>query len=658
MDEDLRRAAGDEEGVNIPNDPCMFDASIPNDPGLFDTPITTDPRVFDVPLAIDPRLLNMTPSQQPNTTFSPTSNVLQPGYQSPSRYVVAGADLSLPETFPEQTLTASSNRMPVSANTSSLSDVPTRRDASQEYKALSPSSRSLPPPFRVPSARYAPITDEYSPYYSLPSSSDQLAMPFDTSFPSSALPQQEYVTQPEYVTPGEYVSLYPPLTPEEHASPYHCFPRSSYPRSMPSDASLPKSASASKYYASSYPPLTTEEQSSPYHSFTTSSYPMPKPANTAVPSSAFTSEEHVSPEEYRSPKAPRRRKLLTMPKPVRTPSSSLSLPPRDRSQVHQSRLSDSSLMPMSLTTSVPSFGLTSEDFVSPEDYWPPRATRRRRLLSTPKPVETLSSSTALMSEDHRSPNEYTSPYAPRRRNFKSKRKPIETPSPSLSLPPCDAPKVNESSPPSSRLIFMPADTPSSYAPQSAYGPQPSYGNPPSHGARPGYGAYPSNVYTPNDGYGASSGYKYYLRYEGEPSNGPPASGGPPGSQAIPIAWSENGVRQWPRDPDLVVFGSRIYTDACGVVTPSNVPPGKKPAKAGLNRANDTLQCPICESRFNRYRSVTTHFKSCAKKNGNPEGKFWLDHPSLSLWRGPRLDKSLYMTDRPAYNALKDQGPSE
>ncbi|KAI4121724.1 MAG: hypothetical protein LQ347_006763, partial [Umbilicaria vellea] len=217
-------------------------------------------------------------------------------------------------------------------------------------------------------------------------------------------------------------------------------------------------------------------------------------------------------------------------------------------------------------------------------------------------------------------------------------------------PSCDDPPIHSAQP--------------GYAPESGYGPQPSYGDPPIHSAQPGYGNHPSNVHTPSNGvppvYSTSSGQRYYLSQKDEPSQGPPASrgpptsGGPPAGRAIPIAWGPWGVRQWPRDAGLVVYGSRIYTDVCGVVTPSKVPPGGAPATNGHNNAQDTLQCPICESRFDRYRSVTTHFKTCVERNGNPEGKFWLDHPSLSRWRGPRFDQGLYMKNRPAYDALKHQ----
>ena len=617
----------------------MFEASILNDPCMFDAPLIIDPLVFDAPLAIDPRLLDVSSPQQPATVYSLTSNALQPAYQSPSGYVGTRGDLSLPELFPDQTLTASSNPMPVLGDISSLSDASTRRNASQAYQTLSPSSRSMPPPSMISSSRYAPIPDEYSPYYSLPRSSAPMSMPFDTSLPSSPSTHQEYVT------PGKYVSSYPPLSPEEYTSPYRSFSRSSHPMSMPSDTLLPNSAPAPEESVSSYPPLTREEQYSPYHSFTTSFHPMPLPVDTSVPSSALTSkgsvhrspytprrrkllsmpkpvdtrssssalvsEDHVSPEEYRSPHAPRRRKLRSMRKPVETPSSSLALPPRDAPHVHQSSPTRSNLMPM--------------------------------------PVD----SPPLTSEKHVSSEEYTSSYAPRRRRLLSMPKPVETPSSSLAPPPRDAPQVDWSSPSSSSLIPLPVDPPSGYSPQSGYGPQPSYDNPPSHGAQPGCGAHPSIVHTASDGlppiYGASSGYRYYLTYRDEPSDRPPAS------QAIPIAWGPGGIRQWPRDAGLVVYGARIYTDACGVVTPSNVPPGGAPVKAGLNRAEDKLQCPICESRFDRYRSITTHFSVCAKKNGNPEGKFWLDHPSLSRWRGPRLDRSLYMRNRAGYNALKNQG---
>lgn len=568
------------------------------------------------PIPIDPRLLDTTTVQQPAAWYPPSRRALRLGYLSPSRYVLAREDLS----SPYQTSASGSNAMLVQAGTSSSGYASTQHDASQAYQTLASRPNSMPVPFDISSPSYAQTSGEsLSPYYS--STRRDAAQAYQSVDPSSnSVPVPFDPFSPNYAQmPGEYLS------------PYHTSAMSFQPMPMPVDTLPPSSAlipeeyASPEVYLSSYPPPMPDEHVLPYPPSRTSFDPMLMHVNTSLPSSALTWEVYTSPEEYLSPYH----------------SSTTRFQP----------------MPMPVGTSPPSHALKPEEYTSPEEY-----------VSSHPPL---------------TPEEHVPPYQPRRRRSSSMPMLADTSSSSNALPSRDDPLAYQSSRSSFGPIPMPVD-PSS----SNYDPPSSYHHPTRYGGLIGYGL--GSGYGPPSAYGrprqdaALTDHQPALRGapwddapqrgreifeladtsmvagQGVPSHAlafasAPSDPGNAGSDVIPSASNVQapiGIHRWPRDPGLTIYGQKIYTDVCGIVTPSRLAPGRAPRKAGLNRPNDPFHCPICDSRFDRVRSVTSHFRACVRVNGNPEGKFWLDHPSMGVWRGPRNDRGLYMTNRPAWNAMK------
>ena len=64
----------------------------------------------------------------------------------------------------------------------------------------------------------------------------------------------------------------------------------------------------------------------------------------------------------------------------------------------------------------------------------------------------------------------------------------------------------------------------------------------------------------------------------------------------------------------------------GVVTPSKLEPGEAPRVPSWSKGQQLLkvgaECPICGVRFGRNGHLQQHFVACAKKNGNPDGRYW------------------------------------
>ena len=64
----------------------------------------------------------------------------------------------------------------------------------------------------------------------------------------------------------------------------------------------------------------------------------------------------------------------------------------------------------------------------------------------------------------------------------------------------------------------------------------------------------------------------------------------------------------------------------GVVTPSKLGPGEAPRVPSWSKGQQALkvgaECPICGVHFGRNGHLQQHFVACAKKNGNPDGRYW------------------------------------
>ena len=64
----------------------------------------------------------------------------------------------------------------------------------------------------------------------------------------------------------------------------------------------------------------------------------------------------------------------------------------------------------------------------------------------------------------------------------------------------------------------------------------------------------------------------------------------------------------------------------GVVTPSKLDPGEAPRVPSWSKGQQPLQvgaeCPICGVLFGRRGHLQQHFVACARKNGNPDGRYW------------------------------------
>ena len=64
----------------------------------------------------------------------------------------------------------------------------------------------------------------------------------------------------------------------------------------------------------------------------------------------------------------------------------------------------------------------------------------------------------------------------------------------------------------------------------------------------------------------------------------------------------------------------------GVVAPSKLEPGEAPRVPSWSKGQQLLEvgaeCPICGTRFGRRGNLQQHFVACARKNGNPDGRYW------------------------------------
>ena len=87
----------------------------------------------------------------------------------------------------------------------------------------------------------------------------------------------------------------------------------------------------------------------------------------------------------------------------------------------------------------------------------------------------------------------------------------------------------------------------------------------------------------------------------------------------------------------------LATSACGIVTPAiNVPAVRTRHQQGhLQR----YVCVLCGMAANRALSIRTHFPSCARANGDPQGHHWFDHASLAGFTHRDLTRTTYSTDR-------------
>lgn len=313
-------------------------------------------------------------------------------------------------------------------------------------------------------------------------------------------------------------------------------------------------------------------------------------------------------------------------------SSGYALPPEDLSLPYQASTSSSDWMQMSVNTSLSSYAPTAGNVSLLYQ------TSTSSFDSMPVPVPASSSSHGFPSiyappASHSLPSSYDVPAS-------------NGPPASYAPPPQDAPLMYHQPMPSNAPWQGPFE-----GERDIFGLSFTYQGlgGPAHGPTiaptgPSYAISPSNA--PGSG----------QLVPGHASIGarpPPAPRYHPVQPASNVDSPRSQDGQWVRDRTLVVNGAPVYTEACGIVTPSRLAPGQAPTQSGLNRASNPFHCPICDSKFDRRHSVKTHFSSCVRKNGNPQGKFWLDHPSLSSYKGPRREKSMYYFDRKGYYAMKE-----
>ena len=120
-----------------------------------------------------------------------------------------------------------------------------------------------------------------------------------------------------------------------------------------------------------------------------------------------------------------------------------------------------------------------------------------------------------------------------------------------------------------------------------------------------------------------------------------------GSDSRSIATGESSRRGCPRNS--------IFTEVCGIVKPSKLPPGVSPKlKFSEQMGNNKYHCCLCGRTFSRPHSVKTHFVRCVERNGNPEGKAWNHHPSVANYR-PRQFRSQYQLDRQSFKQSSTTG---
>ena len=97
----------------------------------------------------------------------------------------------------------------------------------------------------------------------------------------------------------------------------------------------------------------------------------------------------------------------------------------------------------------------------------------------------------------------------------------------------------------------------------------------------------------------------------------------------------------------------VLTEVCGIVKESKVLPGEAPRFHG-SKGTQKYECCLCGKTFSRMHTVKIHFVACVNKNGNPEGKCWNEHPSLSRY-APRKVTSQYQLDRASYRQSQASG---
>lgn len=101
----------------------------------------------------------------------------------------------------------------------------------------------------------------------------------------------------------------------------------------------------------------------------------------------------------------------------------------------------------------------------------------------------------------------------------------------------------------------------------------------------------------------------------------------------------------PIDPQL--FVSTATNVVAGVTTGQNLQTSE--ATTQENGAVDDggsdkkFSCPICGGKRTRRYTIKQHFPKCVKKNGNPQGLKWTDHPSTEPYKARKT--SLWNKDR-------------
>lgn len=75
---------------------------------------------------------------------------------------------------------------------------------------------------------------------------------------------------------------------------------------------------------------------------------------------------------------------------------------------------------------------------------------------------------------------------------------------------------------------------------------------------------------------------------------------------------------------------KLRTMMCGKVTPSKLKPGQPPIRHMTyhTKVEGRFPCPICHRGSNKLQHLESHFTPCAKRNGNPRGLHWFDHPTI------------------------------
>ncbi|KAL9121717.1 MAG: hypothetical protein Q9187_001724 [Circinaria calcarea] len=77
------------------------------------------------------------------------------------------------------------------------------------------------------------------------------------------------------------------------------------------------------------------------------------------------------------------------------------------------------------------------------------------------------------------------------------------------------------------------------------------------------------------------------------------------------------------------------TAACGIPVPAKFSVPIKPMQVQIREGRGIIHkatCCICNGTFSQSYTIKSHFLSCVRLNGNPEGKSWNDHPSLANYK--------------------------